>query len=398
MSPSHRADPAPDADNANGTSDASDAALPAAHSVAPDSPAGGSSAVDPPAGDPSLAEPAVEPAVTRAEPAAEAVSSSLVLPSGKAVGRIRIQPRAEAGSTPPKKSRWWELPVLAIIAVAVAVIVKTFIVQPFYIPSESMEHTLYGCTGCNGDKILVNKPIYDFRSPHPGDIIVFSRPDAWPPDNETPVPPKTNVITGPIRWFGQLVGVVPPDREDLVKRVVAVGGQTIKCCDKQGRVQVSDNGPGGTFRSLDEPFVDFTNPDGTTGTELPFLPVTVPHGRLWVMGDHRVDSADSRYHCVARGPALAVRPTQVCDPVASTVPISHVIGKAFVIAWPPSRWRTLGTPATYQAAALTGPAGSAGDVTRAGLPLLAGVFVVVPLWFWRRRHRLPAIRPPTTSR
>ena len=183
---------------------------------------------------------------------------------------------------------------------AVAVIVKTFIVQPFYIPSESMEHTLYGCQGCNGDKILVNKPIFDFRSPEPGDIIVFSRPDAWPTDSETPVAPKTNIITGPIRWFGQLVGVVPPDREDLVKRVIAVGGQTIKCCDAQGRVQVSNDGPSGTFRSLDEPYVDFTNADGaSTGTEMTFGPVTVPHGRLWVMGDHRVDSADSRYHCVA---------------------------------------------------------------------------------------------------
>ena len=231
--------------------------------------------------------------------------------------------------SPSKKSRWWELPLLVIIAVAVAVMVKTFILQPFYIPSESMEHTLYGCTGCAGDKILVNKPIYDFRSPHPGDIIVFSRPDAWPPDGESPKAPKTNVITGPIRWFGQLVGVIPPDREDLVKRVIAVGSQTIKCCDAQGRVQVSINGPGGPFRSLDEPYIDFTNADGTTGKEIPFLPVTVPHGRLWVMGDHRVDSADSRYHCIAHHPQAAVTPEQACDPVASTVPISHVIGKAF---------------------------------------------------------------------
>ena len=333
--------------------------------------------------------------------AEESAVPSRTLPSGKAVGRIRIQPRGEAGSTPPpKKGRWWELPVLAIIAVAVAVIVKTFIVQPFYIPSESMEHTLYGCQGCNGDKILVNKPIYDFRSPEPGDIIVFSRPDAWPPDSETPVPPKTNIITGPIRWFGQLVGVVPPDREDLVKRVIAVGGQTIKCCDAQGHVQVSDNGPSGTFRSLDEPYVDFTNADGvSTGTEMTFGPVTVPHGRLWVMGDHRVDSADSRYHCVA-GDNNAPTTGQVCDPVASTVPISHVIGKAFVIAWPPSRWRTLGTPSTFKAQALSAPVGmvaTAADITRAGLPLVAGVIAVLPLWFWRRRHRLPVIRPPTSS-
>jgi signal peptidase I len=271
------------------------------------------------------------------------------------------------------------LPLLVVVAVAVAVVVKTFIVQPFYIPSGSMEHTLNGCTGCSGDKILVNKPIFDFRSPHPGDIIVFSRPDAWPPDGETPVPPKTNAITGPIRWLGQLVGVIPPDREDLVKRVIAVGGQTIKCCDAHGRVQVSTTGPGGPFRALEEPFVDFINDDGTTGAETTFAPVTVPHGRLWVMGDHRVNSADSRFHCVA---GLSNTPStgQVCDPVASTVPISHVIGKAFVIAWPPSRWRTLGTPGTFKTDAL-----AAADGIGGGLPAWAGLLVTAPLWRWRRR-------------
>ena len=123
------------------------------------------------------------------------------LPSGKAVGRIRIHPGAHVGKPGAKRSRWWELPVLVLIAVAVAVVVKTFVVQPFYIPSVSMEHTLHGCPGCSGDKILVNKPVYDFRSPHPGDIIVFSRPDTWPKDPDSPVAPKTNAITGPIRWF-----------------------------------------------------------------------------------------------------------------------------------------------------------------------------------------------------
>ncbi len=321
----------------------------------------------------------VEKGPTTAQERTRSASRHHTIRSGKAVGRIRVQPRSESGSANAKKGRWWELPLLAIVAVAVAVVVKTFIVQPFYIPSGSMEHTLNGCTGCSGDKILVNKPIFDFRSPHPGDIIVFSRPDAWPPDGETPVPPKTNVITGPIRWLGQLVGVIPPDREDLVKRVIAVGGQTIECCDAHGRVQVSNNGPGGPFRALDEPYVDFTNDDGTTGTEITFAPVTVPHGRLWVMGDHRVNSADSRFHCVA---GLSNPPStgQVCDPVASTVPISHVIGKAFVIAWPPSRWRTLGTPGTFKTDAL-----AAADGIGSGLPAWAGLIVTAPVWRWRRR-------------
>jgi signal peptidase I len=306
------------------------------------------------------------------------------IPPGKAVGRIRIQPRGDATSAPggsaAKKGRWWELPVLAIVAIAVAVIVKTFLIQPFYIPSGSMEKTLHGCPSCNGDKILVNKPIFDFRSPHPGDIVVFSLPSAWPKTpGESPVAPKTNLLTGPVRWFGQLVGVIPPDREDLVKRVVAVGGQTVKCCDSQGRVQVSDAGPTGPFRSLDEPFTYLHDPDGP---EMPFTAVTVPHGRLWVMGDHRTNSADSRFHCIAGQDQATASGGKPCDPVSSTVPISNVIGKAFVIAWPPSRWRTLGTPHTFTALGRA-PAGA----LTSGLPLAVGMFAVLPLWYWRRRIR-----------
>ena len=264
-----------------------------------------------------------------------------------------------------KPARWWELPLLVVIAIAVAVLVKTFLVQPFYIPSESMENTLYGCQGCHGDKILVNKPIYHFRDPEPGDIVVFSAPSGW----EEPISkPRTNAVTGVLRSFGQLVGVVPPDETDLVKRVIAVGGQTVRCCDAQGRVQVSTSGANGPWRSLTENYV-FENDSKAFG------PVAVPKGRLWVMGDHRQDSQDSRYHCAADG---SVTPTSSpCDPVASTVPNSAVIGKAFVIAWPPHRWRTLGTPKTFQTAS-----GLAGSTAPAGVAMIA----IAPL-LWRRRRR-----------
>jgi signal peptidase I len=259
------------------------------------------------------------------------------------------------------KAPWWELPVLIAVAIAVAVLIKTFLIQPFYIPSQSMENTLHGCAGCSGDRILVNKPIYYLRDPHPGDIVVFRAPtDIW--FNEPlPSTPSNPVVKG-LRWFGQLVGLVPPDEHDLVKRVIAIGGQSVKCCDDNGNVQISDSGPNGPWRSLNEPYVSSRLP----GSEAEFGPVTVPKGRLWVMGDNRAQSDDSRYHYVN---------DYKNDPVLSTVPKGNVIGKAVIIAWPPSRWRTLGTPETFTASAAT------------GLPPLGAGAVVAPLWLLRRRSR-----------
>ncbi len=261
-----------------------------------------------------------------------------------------------------KKAPWWELPVLIAVAIAVAVLIKTFLVQPFYIPSESMENTLHGCAGCSGDRIIVNKPIYHLRDPHPGDIVVFRAPsDEW--FNEPfPAAPSNAVLKG-LRWFGQLIGFVPPDEHDLVKRVIATGGQTIKCCDASGNVQISDNGPDGPWRSLSEPYVS----SQPAPSEAAFGPVTVPRGRLWVMGDNRAHSEDSRWHYLHDFKD---------DAVQSTVPDGRVIGKAVIIAWPPSRWRTLGTPHTFTAAAASA-AGSA----------LGSAAVVAPVFWIRRRGR-----------
>jgi signal peptidase I len=263
-----------------------------------------------------------------------------------------------------QKAPWWELPALIIVAIGVAVLIKTFVVQPFYIPSESMEQTLHGCAGCSGDRILVNKPIYHLRDPHPGDIVVFKAPtDQW--FNEPYPAAPGNPVARAVRGFGQLIGVIPPDEHDLVKRVIAIGGQSIKCCDAQGNIQISDNGPSGPWRTLHESFI-YSPLSPTDGT---FGPVTIPKGRLWVMGDNRSHSDDSRYHYVTdyRG-----------DVTLSTVPVSNVIGKAFVIAWPPSRWRTLGTPKTFTSAQALGSG---------AFPFAAAGLVVLPLGLVRRRRR-----------
>ncbi|HKC27396.1 MAG TPA: signal peptidase I, partial [Jatrophihabitans sp.] len=259
----------------------------------------------------------------------------------------RSAKKQEKASKPHRKAPWWELPALVILAILIAILVKTFVVQPFYIPSQSMEHTLHGCPGCHGDRILVNKIIYDFRDPHPGDIVVFHAPPGW--DNEAGTKPPSNPVFRVIRGFGQLVGVVPPDGQVLVKRVIAIGGETVKG-DAQGHVMISKTGPGGPFRTLNEPYVFI---DGSVSA---FGPVTVPKGRLWVMGDHRSDSADSRYHCSAATSGTTEADGN-CNPVTSTVPVNDVIGKAFIIAWPPSRWRTLGTPSTFKGLALADAAG-----------------------------------------
>jgi signal peptidase I len=344
--------------------------------------------------DPSADEPDPEVDAPSSSPSAEdhfadalALDESLDEPDGligmPAAASPEPRPRAEAadGKSEPSaadpgptgkkvktkgKSPWWELPLLIAIAVVVAMLIKTFLVQPFYIPSESMEKTLHGCTGCAGDRILVNKPIYHLRDPHPGDIVVFKAPDHW--DNE-PVPPApSNPVLKGLHWAGQLVGLVPPNENDLVKRVIAVGGQTVKG-DASGNVEVSTSGPNGPWHVLNEPYVyqNITGPDATFG------PITVPKGRLWVMGDHRSVSADSRYHYVTQGQV------GYHDPIGSTVPVSSVIGKAVLIVWPPSRWRTLGTPSTFKQLAL-GVGGTFG-------PSAVGSALVVPIFIRRRRRR-----------
>lgn len=252
-----------------------------------------------------------------------------------------------------KKRPWWiELPILLGTAFLLTFLIQTFVAKVYYVPSGSMETTLHGVSS-GGDRILVNKMVYDFRDPDPGDIVVFKGNDKWAPELQG--------TTGATTWYGKVfesigsvVGIAPPDEKDFVKRVIAVGGQTVQCCDEQGNVMV-DGVP------LDEHYVyqplPFTPGDPTNDCTVDtsglnysskrcFGPYTVPDGQLFVMGDHRRASADSSQQCwglTDQGMQQNSEPGQVPTCVR-LVADDEVIGKAIFIIMPPSRWGTLGDP------------------------------------------------------
>jgi signal peptidase I len=217
-----------------------------------------------------------------------------------------------------------ELPVLVVLALGIALLIKAFLVQAFYIPSASMEPTLR-----QGDRVLVNKLSYRFGEPHRGDVVVFRDPYPDPCDasSGTPVPPSCHrsVLRKGFNWFAEVFGLPTGETRDFIKRIVALPGETLAIHD--GNVYVCD-----------QPACQPLNGDGTPkdGRRISFpssatrgpqqdhdnVPAfAVPRGQYWVMGDNRANSSDSR--------------------TFKGVDRKLIIGKAFVLVWPPNRFAGL---------------------------------------------------------
>ncbi len=174
-----------------------------------------------------------------------------------------------------------------LAALIIFVLLRTFVLEAFFIPSGSMEATLR-----KPDRVLVNKIVYRTRSIRRGEVVVFVAPVSWR----------------------------RPGEKDFIKRVVGLPGDRVACCDSAGRVTVNNV-------ALTEPYVDSGDRPSVTSFD-----VTVPTGRLFVLGDHRSVSADSRRH--------------LADDLG-TIPESSVVGRAFVVIWPVTDWRRLPIPSTY---------------------------------------------------
>ena len=203
-------------------------------------------------------------------------------------------------------SFWRELPILLGVAILVAVLVRAFVLQTFYIPSPSMEHTLNVL-----DRVLVNKLVYDFRDPRRGEVIVFKAPADWQSGTEG---------------------------EDFIKRIIGTPGDHVVCCDAQNRLEINGH-------SLDEPFI-YKDADGTQDPAADeAFDITVPAGRLWVMGDHRSASGDSLEHY-----------EQTNDIQEATIDEKSIVGRAFTIFWPVNRATWLSVPKEFDVIPDSAPA------------------------------------------
>ena len=223
----------------------------------------------------------------------------------------------DVAETRRRKSRGVKLFVRDIILIFVAAIIisigiKAFLIRSFYIPSGSMEDTLQ-----IDDRIIVNELVPNVVPVQHGDVVVFKDPGGWLPEN--PAATEPNGFVGAIDWVLSVVGLSAPDSNDhLIKRVIGLPGDKVSCCNAFG--QMSVNGI-----PLVEPYLKL--PAGVNKVSGNDFSVTVPKNGLWVMGDNRYDSRDSRFN--------------LDTPSKGFVPMKDVVGRAFVISWPASHWTYL---------------------------------------------------------
>ncbi|MBC2681777.1 signal peptidase I [Corynebacterium anserum] len=218
---------------------------------------------------------------------------------------------------------WWvEIPIIVVVTLLILGAFNTFVGRLYLIPSESMEPTLHGCAGCTPDRIFVNKMAYlGGKTPKPGDVVVFVGEESWNSEYVSQRS-KNNALRG-IQNGASYIGLLAPDENTLVKRVIATGGQTVQCLEGDPGVMVDG-------KKLNEPYI---NPEPeypvnpATGSEACggdyFGPITVPDGNLWLMGDNRTNSLDSRGH--------------MGDENQGTIPVANVVGRVESIVLPFSR-------------------------------------------------------------
>ncbi|WP_405619645.1 signal peptidase I [Streptomyces sp. NBC_00076] len=296
-----------------------------------------------------------ETAVPAADSAVTSGSDSGAAEDGGATEQTGTGGRGSGDSAPAQRKQrsfWKELPILIGIALVLALLIKTFLVQAFSIPSDSMQNTLQ-----QGDRVLVDKLTPWFGSePERGEVVVFHDPDNWLAGEPTTDP---NAVQTFLSWIGLMPSA---EEKDLIKRVVGVGGDTISC-KNSGPLTVNGKAlnetsyvyPGNTPCSVDDQGGQFT--------------VKVPKGYIWVMGDHRQNSRDSRYN--------------QSDKHKGMVPVDEVVGRAVVKAWPINRWGTLPVPDTFDQSGLNAQSSASTALTVApdGIALVG----VVPVALWRRR-------------
>ena len=221
-----------------------------------------------------------------------------------------------AAKRSPRRRGWLvflrDVLVIVLIAVIVSLVVKTFLVRSFYIPSGSMEDTLH-----IQDRILVDEITPRFGEYERGDIVVFRDPGGWLPPSTAPARPP---VVEAAEWVLSLVGLAAPDSDDhLIKRIIGLPGDHVVCCNALGQITVNDV-------PIDES--DYLKlPAGETAASRDPFDVTVPEGSLWVLGDNRYRSQDSRYNTDQPGKGF--------------VPIDNLVGRAFLVTWPFDRFGAL---------------------------------------------------------